>query len=218
MFVIIAIFANAFYREVKLASTKRVETATAQMKLTSSTKIIEDNYENQTENNIIVDNNDNISVTENNEKTNDIVESDIIFPEILKSASGDDYAVIGNLIIEKINLNMEITSKTTQELMRTSACRLWGPNPNEVGNLCIVGHNWRNTKLFSKVPTLEIGDTIKIKDLYENIIEYKIYDKYLVFPDDVECLNQETNGKKIVTLITCNNDSSQRYIFHAEEL
>lgn len=139
-------------------------------------------------------------------------------PEILYSASGDSYSNIGTITIEKINLNMDIISKTTEELMTKSACKLWGPEPNRVGNLCIIGHNWRNTKLFSKVPNLDIGDTFQITDLSGRTLTYEIYDKYTVYPEDTECLDQETEGKREVTLITCTNDSSQRYVFHAVEI
>ena len=31
-----------------------------------------------------------------------------------------------------------------------------------LGNYCIVGHNYRNSKFFSKVPTLQNGDIIRI--------------------------------------------------------
>ncbi len=139
-------------------------------------------------------------------------------PEILTSASGDTYSYIGTLIIDKINLNMEIISKTTDELMRKSACKLWGADPNFVGNLCIIGHNWKNGRLFSNVPKLEIGDTLEITDLSGRTLEYEIYDKYTVYPEETECLDQETEGRKEVTLITCTNDSKQRYIFHAREI
>lgn len=144
------------------------------------------------------------------------IEKKEVEPEILTSVSGDSYLIIGTIKISKINLEMQITSKTTEELMKKYACRLWGPNVNKKGNLCIIGHNWRNTKLFSKVPNLEIGDTIELIDLRNNSKEYTIYDKYIVNPDEVDCLNQETNGETIITIITCTNDSSQRYVMHAK--
>lgn len=139
-------------------------------------------------------------------------------PEILYSASGDTYSNIGTIKIEKINLNMQIISKTTEELMNKSACKLWGADPNRVGNLCIIGHNWRNTKLFSKVPLLEIGDTFEITDLSGRTIKYEIYEKFTVYPENTECLGQETEGRREVTLITCTNDSTQRYVLHATEV
>ena len=136
-----------------------------------------------------------------------------------QSESGDNYSVVGTIIIDKINVNLQILSKFTDELMRISVCRLWGPDyPNQVGNFCIVGHNYRNTKFFSKLPNLEVGDTFKIVDINQNTVNYRIYDKYTVEPTDVSSLNQNTNGKRIVTLITCTNDSRQRYIFKAEAI
>ena len=139
-------------------------------------------------------------------------------PEILRSDSGDKYSYIGTLVIDKIDLNMKIISKTTEELMRKSACKLYGADPNMKGNCCIIGHNWRNTKLFSKVPQLEIGDTFEITDLSDRTLQYEIYDKYIVDPEDTSCLEQNTDGTRRVTLITCTNDSKQRYVFCAEEI
>lgn len=171
-------------------------------------KMEDSNIENTVSDNTVGDNSNNITTEEPVKKNY----------EVLNTESGDVYSVIGTLRIEKIGLEMEITSKTTDELMLYYACRVWGPDPNEVGNLCITGHNWLNTKLFSKVPYLEVGDTFDVIDVDNNSVTYRIYDKYLVYPDDTECLNQNTNGKRIVTLITCTNDSSQRYIFHAEAI
>ncbi len=103
------------------------------------------------------------------------------------------------------------------ELLKISPCKFWGPEPNEVGNFCIVGHNYRSNKFFSHVPDLSIGDRIEIKDLNGQTIVYKIYDKYVVQPDDVSCTSQRTNGLKEVTLITCTDDSKLRVIVKARE-
>ena len=50
------------------------------------------------------------------------------------------------------------------------------------------------------------------------MLEYEVYDKFVVAPDDLECTSQLTNGLKEVTLITCTNDSSQRVIVKAREI
>ena len=104
------------------------------------------------------------------------------------------------------------------ELLKISPCYFWGPAPNEVGNYCIVGHNYRSAKFFSKVINLADGDIIQITDLKGNMLEYEVYDKFVVAPDDLECTSQLTNGLKEVTLITCTNDSSQRVIVKAREI
>ena len=103
-------------------------------------------------------------------------------------------------------------------MLKISPTKFWGPNPNEVGNFCIVGHNYRNSKFFSKVPTLENGDIIEITDESGKIISYSVYDKYEVVPEDVSCTSQLTDGKKEITLITCTNDSKMRVIVKARAI
>ena len=131
---------------------------------------------------------------------------------------GVEYDTVGSISIPSINVYYPILSETTESLLKVSVCKFWGGNPNEVGNLCIAGHNYRNQKFFSKVPDLPVGDIIEITDLSNNTVRYKIYDIYTVVPEDVSCTSQLTNGKKIVTLITCTDDSSERVIVKAEAM
>lgn len=134
------------------------------------------------------------------------------------SPNGKTYNTIGSINIPSIEVNYPILAETTDSLLKVSVCRFWGGNANEVGNLCIAGHNYRNNRFFSKVLTLKVGDIIEITDLNNQTIKYSIYDKYTVDPKDTSCTSQVTNGKKIVTLITCTNDSKQRVIVQAEEI
>lgn len=131
--------------------------------------------------------------------------------------SGQVYWTIGKIEIPKINLEYGILNTYTDELLKLSPCYFWGAEPNEVGNFCVVGHNYRNNKFFSKVINLVEGDEIYITDLTGRKLTYAIYDKYVVEPNNKECTSQLTNGLKEVTLITCTNDSSQRVIVKARE-
>ena len=145
-----------------------------------------------------------------------------IEPEQVTVASdGTKYYTIGVINIPKINVNYPILSTESENIdtiLKISPCKFWGANPNEVGNLCIVGHNYRNSMFFSKVPKLELGDTIEIQDLSGRTLIYEIYDKYTVDPSDTRCTTQLTDGKKEVTLITCTNDNKQRVIVKAREM
>lgn len=86
----------------------------------------------------------------------------------------------------------------------------------KTGNLCIAGHNApRNKNMFYNLKDLEIGDKLTISDNTVGIVEYEIYDIYMVIPEDVSVLSQDTNGRKEVTLITCTNDSTKRIIVKA---
>ena len=134
------------------------------------------------------------------------------------ASDGTSYTTIGTVNISSIGVYYPILSTTSTELLKIAPCKFWGPNPNEVGNLCIVGHNYKNDKFFSKVPTLENGDMIDITDLTGKTITYLVYDKYIVDPEDVACTSQETNGRKEITLITCTNDNAQRYVIKARAM
>lgn len=146
------------------------------------------------------------------------IENEVIARNTSVTASGQEYHTVAIVNIPSIGVNYPVLNTTTDELLKISPCYFWGPKPNEIGNYCIVGHNYRNSKFFSKVPKLENGDMIELTDLTGRMIRYSVYDKYLVDPSDVSCTSQRTNGQKEITLITCTNDSSQRVIVKAKEV
>lgn len=138
---------------------------------------------------------------------------------VFTASDGKQYETIGSVKIPKLNLNYPILSETSVALLKISPCRFYGPEKaNEVGNLCIAGHNYKNEQFFSKVPELVVGDIIEITDVNGKTVKYSVYDKYTVVPDDTNCTNQNTNGKRIITLITCTNDNKKRVIVHAKEI
>lgn len=138
-----------------------------------------------------------------------------------QSQSGYTYVVDGTITIPTLGIEYAILDgesdeeAETEELLKMSPVKFHGPEINEVGNYCIVGHNYRNTKFFSKVPNLVNGDIIQITDSEGNMVEYAVYDKYTVDPTDVSCTSQNTDGQREITLITCTNDSKQRVIVKA---
>lgn len=140
------------------------------------------------------------------------------------TTDGYNYKSVATINIPKIDVNYPILEgetgsvEETDSLLKISPCKFWGPNINEVGNYCIVGHNWRNTKFFSKVPTLVNGDTFTITEPSGRQITYEVYDKYEVEPQNVSCTSQITGGKKEVTLITCNYNSERRVIVKSREV
>ena len=133
-------------------------------------------------------------------------------------SKGNQYSVVGVINIPKINCKYPIIAETTDDLMKISVCKFWGANPNEVGNLCIIGHNYKNSQFFSKVPKMSVGDIVEITDLTGKTLQYKAYDIYTVDPSDTRCTTQLTQGKKEVTLITCTNDTKQRVIVKCTEV
>ena len=161
---------------------------------------------------------EDVNVKELKSKKNEV-------PEKQKyNLNGYTYYTVATISIPKINVNYSViegetgSEKETEELLKSSPCKFHGPEPNEVGNFCIVGHNYRNSKFFSKVPNLENGDTIDITDLTGRTITYSVYANYIVNPSQIECTDQRTNGQKEITLITCTYDSQNRVIVKAREV
>lgn len=142
---------------------------------------------------------------------------------VYTAKDGTDYSTVAIIDIPKIDVHYPIIAPLDKNLedytaiLKISPCRYYGPEPNEVGNFCIVGHNYRNSKFFSKVPTLENGDIITITDTKDRVINYKVYDKYIVDPSNQDCTDQNTNGRREITIITCTNDSKQRWILKCVE-
>ena len=126
--------------------------------------------------------------------------------------------VIGIIEIEKIKLNYPILSTQSKELLEISPCRFAGPLPNNVGNLCIAGHNYADKRFFGRLKELSLNDKISIYDLSGKKLDYIIYEKREILSTDLSCTSQETNGNIIVTLITCNNISGKRLQIKAKVL
>lgn len=147
------------------------------------------------------------------EKQEDKVE--VLQENIIEEYRG--YKVIAKLEIPNIDLETYVLEEYSPNALNISVTKFWGANPNEVGNLCIAGHNFQNKNMFHNLRKLKKGDNIFITSNENGKVQYTIYNVYKVLPEDVGCLSQETNGKKEITLITCTNDSKKRIIIKAME-
>lgn len=132
--------------------------------------------------------------------------------------SGATYTTEAVLNIPSLGINYPVLSDTSEELLKISLNKFWGPSPNTVGNYCIVGHNYKNKKMFGKLADIKNGDIVELIDNSGKTIKYAVYNKYVVNPEDVACTSQLTNGNKEVTLITCTNYGKQRLVVKAREV
>ena len=140
----------------------------------------------------------------------------------ITTVDGITYSVDSFITIPKIDISYPVLSDTSDELLEISVNRYWPePNklkPNEVGNYCIVGHNYRNGKMFGRLSELEDGDIVQLEDTTGRTLQYQVYRKYVVEPTDTTCTSQLTNGRKELTLITCTNYGTQRLIVKCREM
>lgn len=131
-----------------------------------------------------------------------------------------EYTIVGVLNIPSLNIEYPILSETTTELLKVSLNKYWGANPNEVGNMVVVGHNYKDNKFFSNLPKIQIGEIVKITDLTGQTLDYTVYDTYVIDPYDNACTSQLTDGKTEITLITCyyengNSHATKRFVAKA---
>ncbi len=158
------------------------------------------------------------------EEAQEQLEESVNTNEIINNATVDGvtYTTEAILTIPKINITYPVLSETSDELLSISVNRYWPKpdklKPNEVGNYCIVGHNYRNGKMFGRLNELVNGDIVVLKDMTGRTVQYAVYDRYIVDPTDTSCTTQRTNGRKEVTLITCTNYGTQRLVVKCKEV
>ena len=151
-----------------------------------------------------------------NERAEEIpVEPQVLaqFNTIYKAPSGKEYKVDAIVNIPSLSINYPVLSETTYELLKISLTKFWGGEPNSVGNYCIVGHNYDGKDIFfGKLNKIQNGDIVTLQDKTGKIISYKVYNKFIVDPQDVACTSQLTNGRKEMTLITCSESGRTRLV------
>lgn len=167
---------------------------------------------------------DAIIIVLNEEDSN---EQESVANEVVSSTIGDiTYTTEAIITIPKIGITYPVLSETSDELLEISVNRYWPEQdkmkPNDIGNYCIVGHNYRNGKMFGRLSELENGDIVELEDMSGRTIEYEVYNKYVVEPTDTSCTSQLANGRPLtfreLTLITCTNYGTQRLVVKCREV
>lgn len=96
------------------------------------------------------------------EEDNEINVTDLVkgvqTPKIIESEASDGtkYYTESILEIEKLDIKYPVFSETSDELLKKSLNKLWGPSPNEVGNYVIIGHNYKSGKMFGRLKEIAI--------------------------------------------------------------
>lgn len=127
------------------------------------------------------------------------------------------YDVDAKLEIPSIDLETYVLKNYSTNALLISVTKFFGGDPNEIGNYCISGHNFKNSNMFRNLKKLKLKDEIILTDQKNRTYQYEIYDIYKVLPEETSSLSQKTNGKTIMTLITCTSDSKERIIVQAEK-
>lgn len=134
------------------------------------------------------------------------------------TSTGAEYTSEARLEIKSLGIDYPVLSEQSDELLKISLNKYWGPKPNEIGNYCIVGHNYKNGKMFGKLNQIQNGDVVYLTDTSGRTLQYTVYNKYIVDPNDRSCTSQLTGGYKELTLITCTNYGQQRLVVKCREV
>lgn len=204
-FVVIILILVVFIINLKNKSNNNKTNDLELLKTASTKSIIENNL------------NEENDVSKQNTLNNEIEETDKLQENnILSYYKG--YPVIAKLEIPSIDLITDVLSDYSEENLKISVTKFYKGKPNQVGNFCIVGHNYITSNMFHNLNKLEVNEKIYLTDKLYGKKEYYIYKKEIVNPKDVSCLSQETDGNMELTLITCTADSKKRIIIKAREL
>lgn len=127
------------------------------------------------------------------------------------------FTVAAKLMIPKLELETNVLQEYSAEGMEVCVSKFWGVDANEIGNFCIAGHNYQKENKFYRLTELETGDELYLLDNKNGKYRYIVSAIYQVKPENTSPIDQETNGKRMVTLITCTKYSKNRIIVQALE-
>ena len=131
--------------------------------------------------------------------------------------------VFGVLSVPAIELSMPIYLGASRAnmaigaaLMTETSLPIGTPNSNAV----ICGHRgWNGASYFLHIDKLQIGDTVTITNLWEEL-EYTVVSTKIISPYDLDAVKIQ-DGKEMITLLSCHPVASggkQRYLVFCERM
>lgn len=133
------------------------------------------------------------------------------FESSVKKGDIQDKSILGVLEIPKINLKVAVKEGTEGETINYAVGHFLNTAmPGQNGNFALAGHrNYSTGEFFLKIDQLEKGDEIKVTTYDSNYI-YEVTESEVVKPNNMEVLKE--TEKPIITLVTCNEEGSERLI------
>lgn len=133
----------------------------------------------------------------------DDVEIKNMFPELDKF---DNKAIIGQIFIPDLDMNLPILKGTTNSNLMVGATTMVEDQEMGKGNYPLAGHYMKDKSfLFGSLMDIKEDSIVKITDK-KMVYEYRIYETVLVPDIDmymVEHKRAESHGKPIISLMTC---------------
>ena len=130
------------------------------------------------------------------------------------------YRVEGKIELPTVNFRYPVLEYITDaNELEVSIGIQYGVGLNKVGNTVLAGHNYRSGLFFGSNKLLNIGDPVYITDTATGQrVEYKIYQKYTTEEDDTSYFGRDTQGKREISLVTCQSNNKSRLVIWAREV
>lgn len=129
-----------------------------------------------------------------------------ITSSIIGAINFDEKAVIGQIIIDDLNMNLPVLKGVTNSNLLAGATTMVKEQEMGKGNYPLAGHYMKDKdKLFGGLMDIELDSIVMLVDK-ETVYEYKIYDKVIVEETDFYMIEQEQSKKRgvpIISLMTC---------------
>lgn len=124
--------------------------------------------------------------------------------------------VLGIIEIEKIDLIYAVVEGTKDENLGVAIGHMKNTAAfGQPGNCALAGHRGGiSGPYFKKIDKLKKGDLIKLTDANGTVYSYYVTESFVVDPSEVWVAENNTE-EKMLTLITCENNSTKRLIVRA---
>ena len=159
------------------------------------------------------------SLTQNMTQEEPVVEETNEEKEEPEKVYMEGYEVKGTIEIPKTGIKYPILERVTVKSIEVAVAIAYpsGAELNQVGNVVIYGHNYRNGLFFSDNKKLSNGDKIYITDKYGEKVTYEIYNIYQTTANDATYFTRDTEGRREISLQTCTDSGDGRIIIWAAE-
>jgi signal peptidase I len=131
-----------------------------------------------------------------------------------------DKNVLGVIEIPKIGITYPVIPYVSATSLNISITHFDGVALNMPGNAILAGHRMYGSYspfnvFFTKIDTLQAGDEVMVTGADRQKTTYHVTGYKIVEPTDTSVLDQPTDGKKHLTLISCSYDLLDRAIITA---
>lgn len=152
-----------------------------------------------------IEENDEKEATYDYEAIQDVEIVSTIVAAIEKDKTEISENVIGQVIIEDLDIDLPILKGVSHSNLLIGAGTMKPDLAMGEGNYSLAGHYTKNNQLFGRLLEIEKGTIVKITNKRE-VFEYVIYDTQIV-PDTafymLEPSRADERGKPIISLMTC---------------